>query len=256
LPRLKQEIRVIPVKVDRDIMPGDRLYNLILQSAVSQGVKLTDGDVVIIAQKIVSKAEGQIVPLGSLEPSDLALSLARASGKDPRLIELVLRQSKSIVKISNGIIIAETKHGFVCANAGIDQSNIINSDENALLLPENPDASAKQIMDKLKEKTNRDIAVIVTDSFGRPFRNGQANVAIGVAGLNPLKSYIGEKDMYGKILRVTEIAVADELASAAELVMGKSACVPIAIVRGYNYEKSKEASVDDLIRVKEKDLFR
>jgi coenzyme F420-0:L-glutamate ligase / coenzyme F420-1:gamma-L-glutamate ligase len=247
---------IIPVKVARDVMPGDRLYDLILESMISQGVKLTDGDIVMIAQKIVSKAEGQIIPLNSLAPSEHALRLARASGKDPRVTELILRQSKSIVKISNGVIIAETKHGFVCANAGIDQSNITNSDENALLLPDNPDASAKQILDKLKEKTHRDVAVIVTDSFGRPFRNGQANVAIGIAGLNPLKSYIGEKDMYGKTLRVTEIAVADELASSAELVMGKSTCVPVAIIRGYNYEKSENASADELIRVKEKDLFR
>ena len=247
---------IIPVKVARDVMPGDRLYDLILESMISQGVKLTDGDIVMIAQKIVSKAEGQIIPLNSLAPSEYALRLARASGKDPRVTELILRQSKSIVKISNGVIIAETKHGFVCANAGIDQSNITNSDENALLLPDNPDASAKQILDKLKEKTHRDVAVIVTDSFGRPFRNGQANVAIGIAGLNPLKSYIGEKDMYGKTLRVTEIAVADELASSAELVMGKSTCVPVAIIRGYNYEKSENASADELIRVKEKDLFR
>ncbi|MDP8914880.1 MAG: coenzyme F420-0:L-glutamate ligase, partial [Thermoproteota archaeon] len=144
----------------------------------------------------------------------------------------------------------------VCANAGIDQSNIMDSDQNALLLPDDPDASAKRIMKMLRKKTNREIAVIITDSFGRPFRNGQTNVAIGIAGLNPVKSYIGEKDMYGKTLKVTEIAIVDELASAAELVMGKSICVPIAIVRGYDYKKSENSSINELIRAKEKDLFR
>jgi coenzyme F420-0:L-glutamate ligase / coenzyme F420-1:gamma-L-glutamate ligase len=253
---LKQEIRVIPVKITRDVMPGDRLDDLILHSTISQRLKLTDGDIVVIAQKIVSKAESQIVPLNSLVPSDFALTLAKASGKDPRLTELIIRQSKSIVRVSNGIIITETKHGFVCANAGIDQSNIMDSHENALLLPDDPDASAKQIMKMLRKITNREIAVVITDSFGRPFRNGQTNVAIGIAGLNPVKSYIGEKDMYGKTLKVTEIAIVDELASAAELVMGKSICVPIAIVRGYDYKKSENSSINELIRAKEKDLFR
>lgn len=237
-------------------MPGDRLYDLILHSTISQRLKLTDGDIVVIAQKIVSKAESQIVPLNSLVPSDFALMLAKASGKDPRLTELILRQSKSIIRVSNGVIITETKHGFVCANAGIDQSNIMDSDQNALLLPDDPDASAKRIMKMLRKITNREIAVIITDSFGRPFRNGQTNVAIGIAGLNPVKSYIGEKDMYGKTLKVTEIAIVDELASAAELVMGKSICVPIAIVRGYDYKKSESSSINELIRAKEKDLFR
>jgi coenzyme F420-0:L-glutamate ligase/coenzyme F420-1:gamma-L-glutamate ligase len=253
---LKQEIRVIPVKITRDVMPGDKLYDLILHSTISQRLKLTDGDIVVIAQKIVSKAESQIVPLNSLVPSDFALTLAKASGKDPRMTELILRQSKSIIRVSNGVIITETKHGFVCANAGIDQSNIIDSHENALLLPDDPDASANQIMKMLRKITNREIAVIITDSFGRPFRNGQTNVAIGIAGLNPVKSYIGEKDMYGKTLKVTEIAIVDELASAAELVMGKSICVPIAIVRGYDYMKSENCSINELIRAKEKDLFR
>jgi coenzyme F420-0:L-glutamate ligase/coenzyme F420-1:gamma-L-glutamate ligase len=253
---LKQEIRVIPVKITRDVMPGDRLDDLILHSTISQRLKLTDGDIVVIAQKIVSKAESQIVPLNSLVPSDFALTLAKASGKDPRLTELIIRQSKSIVRVSNGIIITETKHGFVCANAGIDQSNIMDSHENALLLPDDPDASANQIMKMLRKITNREIAVIITDSFGRPFRNGQTNVAIGIAGLSPVKSYIGKKDMYGKTLKVTEIAIVDELASAAELVMGKSICVPIAIVRGYDYKKSENSSINELIRAKEKDLFR
>jgi coenzyme F420-0:L-glutamate ligase / coenzyme F420-1:gamma-L-glutamate ligase len=223
---------------------------------ISQKQKFVNGDIVVIAQKIVSKAEGRIVPLSSLTPSAKAIRLAKVYKKDARVLELILRHSKNIVKLANGVIISETKHGFVCANAGIDQSNIIKSNENALLLPDDPDASANQIMNMLREKTNREVAVIIADSFGRPFRNGQTNVAIGIAGLNAIKSYIGEDDMFGKKLKVTEIAVVDELASAAELVMGKSKGIPVAIVRGFDFVMSKKASINELIRAREKDLFR
>jgi coenzyme F420-0:L-glutamate ligase/coenzyme F420-1:gamma-L-glutamate ligase len=254
--QLKQEIRVLPVRVLRDVRPGDKLYSLILRSLVHNKIILEDGDIVVIAQKIVSKAEGQIVRLSSLIPSSVAIQLAKQYKKDPRTTELVLRQSKNIVKTSNGVIISETKHGFICANAGVDQSNIMNSEETALLLPDDPDASAKKIMLMLKEKTNREIAVIITDSFGRPFRNGQTNVAIGIAGINPIMSYVGKKDMYGKKLKVTEIAVVDELASTAELVMGKSKGIPIAVIRGFDFIRSENALINGLIREREKDLFR
>lgn len=254
--QLKQEIRVLPVRVLRDVRPGDKLYSLILRSLVHNKIILEDGDIVVIAQKIVSKAEGQIVRLSSLIPSSVAIQLAKQYKKDPRTTELVLRQSKNIVKISNGVIISETKHGFICANAGVDQSNIMNSEETALLLPDDPDASAKKIMLMLKEKTNREIAVIITDSFGRPFRNGQTNVAIGIAGINPIMSYVGKKDMYGKKLKVTEIAVVDELASTAELVMGKSKGIPIVVIRGFDFIRSENALINGLIREREKDLFR
>jgi coenzyme F420-0:L-glutamate ligase/coenzyme F420-1:gamma-L-glutamate ligase len=254
--QLKQEIRVLPVRILRDVRPGDKLYTLILRALVRNKITLEDGDIVVIAQKIVSKAEGQIVRLSSLTPSSFAIQLAKQYKKDPRTTELVLRQSKNIVKISNGVIISETKHGFICANAGVDQSNIMNSEETALLLPDDPDASAKQIMLKLREKTNREIAVIITDSFGRPFRNGQTNVAIGIAGINPIMSYVGKEDMYGKKLKVTEIAVVDELASTAELVMGKSKRIPIAVIRGFDFIRSENALINGLIREREKDLFR
>jgi coenzyme F420-0:L-glutamate ligase / coenzyme F420-1:gamma-L-glutamate ligase len=253
---LKQEIKVIPLRILKNVEPGDYIYRLILQSMISQKQKFANGDIVVIAQKIVSKAEGRIVPLSSLTPSAKAIRLAKVYKKDARVLELILRHSKNIVKIANGVIISETKHGFVCANAGIDQSNIIKSNENALLLPDDPDASANQIMNMLREKTNREVAVIIADSFGRPFRNGQTNVAIGIAGLNAIKSYIGENDMFGKKLKVTEIAVVDELASAAELVMGKSKGIPVAIVRGFDFVISKKASINELIRAREKDLFR
>ncbi|MDW0281056.1 MAG: coenzyme F420-0:L-glutamate ligase [Nitrososphaeraceae archaeon] len=253
---MNQEIKVIPLRILKNVEPGDKIYRLILRSMISQKQKFANGDIVVIAQKIVSKAEGRIVPLSSLTPSANAIRLAKAYKKDARVLELILRHSKNIVKIANGVIISETKHGFVCANAGIDQSNIIKSNENALLLPDNPDASANQIMNMLREKTNREVAVIIADSFGRPFRNGQTNVAIGIAGLNAIKSYIGENDMFGKKLKVTEIAVVDELASAAELVMGKSKGIPVAIVRGFDFVMSKKASINELIRAREKDLFR
>jgi coenzyme F420-0:L-glutamate ligase/coenzyme F420-1:gamma-L-glutamate ligase len=254
--RQGQGIRVLPLRILRDVKPGDRLYSLILRALISNKVTLENGDIVVIAQKIVSKAEGRIVRLNSLTPSSFAIQLATAYKKDPRLTELIIRQSKSIVRISNGIIISETKHGFICANAGVDQSNVMNGEENALLLPDDPDTSAKQIMYMLKEKTNKEIAVVITDSFGRPFRNGQTNVAIGLAGMVPIKSYIGEKDMYGRKLKVTEIAIADELASAAELVMGKSKGIPVVVIKGFNFVKSDNASIDELIREREKDLFR
>jgi coenzyme F420-0:L-glutamate ligase/coenzyme F420-1:gamma-L-glutamate ligase len=252
----KQGIRAIPLRIFGDVKSGDRLYSLILRALISNKVTLENGDIIVIAQKIVSKAEGQIVRLNSLTPSSFAMQLAEAYKKDPRLTELIIRQSKSIVRISNGIIISETRHGFICANAGVDQSNVMNSEETALLLPDDPDASAKQIMYMLKEKTNKEIAVVITDSFGRPFRNGQTNVAIGLAGMVPIKSYVGEEDMYGKKLRVTEIAIVDELASAAELVMGKSKGIPVAVIKGFNFVKSESASIDELIREREKDLFR
>src|SRR5918996_4809083 len=254
--QLKQEIRVLPVRVLRDVRPGDKLYSLILRSLAHNKIILEDGDIVVIAQKIVSKAEGQIVRLNSLTPSSFAIQLAKAYKKDPRLTELIIRQSKNIVKISNGVIISETKHGFICANAGVDQSNVMNSEETALLLPDDPDTSAKQIMYMLKEKTNKEIAVVITDSFGRPFRNGQTNVAIGLAGMVPIKGYIGEEDMNGKNLKVTEIAIVDELASAAELVMGKSKGIPVVVIKGFNFVKSENASIYELIREREKDLFR
>jgi coenzyme F420-0:L-glutamate ligase / coenzyme F420-1:gamma-L-glutamate ligase len=253
---LKQEIKVIPLRILKNVEPGDKIYRLILRSMISQKQKFVNGDIVVIAQKIVSKAEGRIVPLSSLTPSAKAIRLAKVYKKDARVLELILRHSKNIVKLANGVIISETKHGFVCANAGIDQSNIIKSNENALLLPDDPDASANQIMNMLREKTNREVAVIIADSFGRPFRNGQTNVAIGIAGLNAIKSYIGEDDMFGKKLKVTEIAVVDEIASAAELVMGKSKGIPVAIVRGFDFVMSKKASINELIRAREKDLFR
>lgn len=243
-------ITVIPVRVKGDVKPGKKSLAVIISKALGDsGVDLQDGDILVVAQKIVSKAEGRVVDLATVKPSAKALRLAKKLQKDARLVELILQESKEIVIVKNGIIITETRHGFVCANSGVDQSNL--GDENsAVLLPVDPDRSAKMLRDFFH------VAVVITDTFGRPFREGQANVAVGVAGIRPIKSYIGKKDMFGRRLHVTEIAVADEIASAAELAMGKSGGIPAAVVRGYAYEKDAKASSKPLVRKKKTDLFR
>ena len=252
-------IQIIPLHLSADIRPNDELDALILRSLEQRQEQIFDNDVLVVAHKIVSKAEGRVVNLEHIKPSAESLKIAEEDDKDPRIMELILDESKEMIRHSNGVIIVETRHGFICANAGVDQSNVEDSVNHAVLLPVDADASANKIRESLREKTaGKDFAVIITDTFGRPFREGQTNVAIGIAGIEPIKSYVGSADMYGKKLRVTEIAVVDEIASAAELVMGKLERVPVVIIRGYKYQKpEKESStVSKLIRPKEKDLFR
>jgi coenzyme F420-0:L-glutamate ligase / coenzyme F420-1:gamma-L-glutamate ligase len=252
-----KKIEIIPIPLGKDIKPHDPIGVLILNAIKASENKLVDNDILVLAHKIISKAEGRIVNLKDITPSSRSNKIAKDNGKDPRIIELILNESKEIVRLSSGIIITETRHGFICANAGVDQSNVQDSFNNALLLPRDPDKSARKIRRFLKRKTGKEIAVIMTDTFGRPFREGQTNVAIGVAGMEAIKSYIGIADMYGKQLRVTEIAVADEIASAAELAMGKSARIPTVIIRGYNYQSTeKKSQTSRLIRSKKQDLFR
>jgi coenzyme F420-0:L-glutamate ligase/coenzyme F420-1:gamma-L-glutamate ligase len=246
-------ITILPVKVAGDIEFGDNIGQMILESARSSGTDILSGDIIVVAQKIVSKSEGRVVRLQDVRPSRKAMRIAAKIQKDPRIVELILRESSEVVRLRNGILITETRYGFVCANSGVDQSNL-SKDGTAVLLPEDPDRSARNLRSFFK-RAGLDVAVIITDTFGRPFREGQTNVAVGLAGLRPIKSYIGKKDMFGKKLRVTEIAVVDEVASAAELVMGKSGGVPAAIVRGYKYERSR-SSAHDLVRPKKQDLFR
>lgn len=248
-------IQVIPVRIAGDIEPGTDLGNKIAGALLQNGITLAENDVIVIAQKVVSKAEGRIVNLDKIKPSQKALRLARRLHKDPRIVELILKESREVVKVQNGIIITETMQGLVCANSGVDQSNLADAN-SAVLLPKDPDASARKLRTLFRKRTGADAAVIITDTFGRPFREGQINVAIGVAGLNPIRSYIGRKDMFGRKLHVTEIAVADELASAAELVMNKSDGVPVAVVRGFEFERDNSASSKRLIRAKKNDLFR
>jgi coenzyme F420-0:L-glutamate ligase/coenzyme F420-1:gamma-L-glutamate ligase len=247
-------VLVIPVRVAGDIRPKNNLNSIILESLAANKIKLQDGDVLVVAQKAVSKTEGRIVDLTKVKQSKKAIAIAKDLQKDPRLVQLIIDEAKEIVMMKNGIIITETKHGYICANSGVDQSNLADKD-TALLLPRDADASARKLRNFFKKRGNT-VAVIITDTFGRPFREGQTNVAVGVAGIRPIKSYIGSNDMFGKKLRVTEIAVADEIASAAELVMGKSNGIPVAIVRGYDYMPTNRGSIREMIRPKERDIFR
>lgn len=248
------KVEIISILINDDIRDGDDIGNLILKSIKEKKESLKENDVIVITHKIVSKSEGRTIDLTKIIPSEESKKISSRTGKDPKLVELIISQSNEIIKIQREIIITETKHGFVCANSGIDTSNVGNSN-HVVLLPVDPDKSAREIRNYIRSKTKTNVAVIISDTFGRPFRKGQVNVAIGVAGINPIKSYIGDSDMYGNILRVTEIAIADEIASAAELVMGKSLRVPVTIVRGYDFS-STDASMSTVTRAKKDDLFR
>jgi coenzyme F420-0:L-glutamate ligase / coenzyme F420-1:gamma-L-glutamate ligase len=247
-------VEIISILISNDIREGADIGNLILKSIKEKHESLKENDVIVITHKIISKSEGRTIDLTKIIPSEESKKISSRTGKDPKLVELIISQSNEIIKIQREIIITETKHGFVCANSGIDTSNVGNSN-HVVLLPVDPDKSAREIRNYIRSKTKTNVAVIISDTFGRPFRKGQVNVAIGVAGIDPIKSYIGDSDMYGNILRVTEIAIADEIASAAELVMGKSLRVPVTIVRGYDFS-STDASISTVTRAKKDDLFR
>lgn len=252
---MPSEIQIIPVRGIGEIRPGDALAPLLLDALVSAGLSLENGDVLVVTQKIVSKAEGRLVDPATVEPSAFAERIAVQGRKDASYQELVLRESRRIVKMANGVLITETHHGLICANSGIDESNVAGG-QVVCLLPVDPDASAANLRSAIRDLTGTTVAVIISDTFGRPWRDGQVNVAIGCAGLKPLSDYAGVNDPYGYTMQVTLIAVADELASAAELVMGKIDQVPIAIVRGYAYTPSEEATAQALIRDPRFDLFR
>jgi len=241
-------LQIIPINVEKEIEPSDDISDLILKSG-----KLNDGDIIVIAQKIISKQEERLIDLSTVIPSLLAEGISSQYHKDPKIIELILSESKRIVRMKNGILIVETKQGFICANAGIDESNI--EEGYATLLPVNSDISAQRIRKKIFEQSNKNVAVIISDTFGRPFRMGQTNHAIGISGLNPILDYEGTLDSFNKILRVTAIAIADEITSASELVMGKSLKCPFAIIRDYSF-KVEDHTVDELIRPEHEDLFR
>jgi coenzyme F420-0:L-glutamate ligase/coenzyme F420-1:gamma-L-glutamate ligase len=217
-------------------------------------MQILDHDIIVIAQKIVSKSEGRVVDLQTVTPSTLANTIAESSEKDPKHVEVILREAANIIRMRGPHIIVETRHGFVCANAGVDRSNAGDGDL-AVLLPIDPDRTAQKLRKRIRELTGADVGVIISDTFGRAWRNGQVNVAIGIDGLKPIMDYRGTRDMFGNQLKVTQIAIADELASAAELVMRKSDGIPVAIIRGVDYAKGS-GSVQQLIRPKEEDLFR
>jgi len=249
------KIEIIPILIRDDIKKGDAIADLIIKSIKEKNESLQENDLIVITHKIISKAEGTTTDLRNIVPSEESKKISSYTGKDPRLVELIISQSNEIVKIERDIIITETKHGFVCANAGIDTSNVGKLSDHVLLLPDDPDESARNIRNDINAKTGVNVGIIISDTFGRPFRKGQVNIAIGIAGIDPIKSYIGKRDMYGNILRVTEIAIADEITSAAELVMGKSSRVPVSIVRGYNFT-FYDSSISKVTRSKKDDLFR
>ena len=241
-------MQIIPIHIEKEIESGDDISQLIIDSE-----EIHNGDILIIAQKIISKQEGRVVELSSVVPSLLAKGISSEYKKDPCIIELILNESKQIIRMENGILIVETKNGFICANAGVDESNVKNG--FATLLPLNSDVSAENICKGILKKINKTVSVIVADTFGRPFRMGQTNCAIGISGMKPILDYAGTKDSFEKTLRITAIAIADELCSAAELVMKKTTNCPVVIIRGYDF-KNEISSIRDLIRPHNEDLFR
>jgi coenzyme F420-0:L-glutamate ligase/coenzyme F420-1:gamma-L-glutamate ligase len=248
-------VEIIAVKDLPVIKEGDDLAELICRKAEQQETPIEDGDILVITHIIASRAEGNVVNLNTVTPSNFARNLSQQCNKDPTLVETILRESKTIIRTGNGNIITETKHGIVCANAGVDRSNV-PGEGNVALLPKRPDRSAQDIRRKIRNLTGKDVAVIISDTQGRPLREGGINMAIGVAGINPIQDRRGEKDLFGYVLRVKRTAIADELASAAELVIGQAdEGIPVAIIRGYSYPKSETAKATELIRPREKDLF-
>ena len=237
---------------------GDSLAVLILEAVQRAGQQVKSGDVVVIAQKIVSKAEGRSVALDDITPSPRAHELAKQAQKDPRLIELILRESREVIRVKPGVVIVEHRLGFVMANAGVDRSNVdmAGLETHALLLPENPDISAARIREEIFAARGVDVGVIINDSFGRAWRNGVTGVAIGVAGVPALVDMRGHADRAGQELKVTQVAAADELAAAASLLMGQAdEGLPVVLAQGFPYAL-RESSVTELIRTREEDLFR
>lgn len=251
---MPREIRVIGLDGVPDVQLGADLAAIVLDALAASGETLVDGDIVVVTHKIISKAEGRLVNLAGIEPSDFAARHAALYERDPRQTEVVLREARRIVRMDRGILIAETSHGFVCANAGVDASNV-PGDDAVCLLPLDPDASAANLRERLRARTGVDAPVIVTDSFGRAWRNGIINVAIGVAGLAPLADYRGQDDDYGRTMQVSVLAIADELASAAELAGGKVDRRPVVLIRGYPFTRA-EGTGRDLVMDAARDLFR
>ena len=248
------DLRVFGVGGLPEIAPGDDLAALILTALERQHERLLPHDVVVVTQKIVSKAEGQVVDLATVAPSPFARHYAAAHDKDPRQIEVVLREAARIVRMDRGVLICQTRHGLICANAGVDRSNV-PGEATVTLLPRDPDASARRLR-AAWAAAGAEVAVIISDTFGRPWRLGQTNIAIGAAGIAPLHNYHGQTDTQGRPLRATSLAIIDEWAATAELVTGKVLGVPVSIIRGYAYEPMEDASNQALIRDPDKDLFR
>lgn len=236
-----------------EVQGGDSVGALICDACARQNLSLLDNDILVVAQKIVSKAENRTISLDSVQPSPRAIELAEQLDKEPALVEVILRESREIVRMGGRALIVETHHGFICANAGVDQSNV--GLRQIALLPEDPEQSARGIRNEIQRRTGKKPAVVISDSFGRPWRVGTVDVAVGVSGLKPIKDERGMIDRYGYQLRAAVAAVADEIAGAAELVMGKRDGIPVVIVRGYEID-TEDGSVRELLRPEAEDLFR
>jgi coenzyme F420-0:L-glutamate ligase/coenzyme F420-1:gamma-L-glutamate ligase len=247
-------IAIIPIPGIPQIQPGDDLPSLLLDAIDRAKVGLKSNDILVVCQKVVSKAEGAVVDLKTVEPSPFAQQIATLWEKDPRVVEVVLRQSGRIIRMKNGVVITETKQGWVCANSGVDESNSLG-DDIVIILPQDPDASARNMRVAIQERRGILIGVIITDTFGRPWRDGLVEFALGVSGFEPLLDLRGTSDLQGKELHHTVVAVADELAAAAGLVMEKGAAVPAVIIRGYRFIPA-EGTGKKLIRPADADLFR
>ncbi len=252
---MPNEVRIIGIGGMPELNPGDDLPALMMDAAAAQNTPIQEADILVVTQKIISKVEGKVMSIEEIEASPFALTITEGHRRDPRHTEMILREARRIVRMERGVIIVETKHGFFCANAGIDASNI-PGDKTIALLPDDSDASARHIRNAVQTRLGINVAVIVSDTFGRPWRNGAANCAIGVAGIDPLLDYVGSLDAYGNILHTTQIAIADELAAAAELVTGKALGIPVSIIRGYQFQPTENANIQRLLRNNEKDLFR
>ncbi len=242
-------LTIAPVEGLPEINPGDDIAAM-----VADRFELRDGDIVVITSKIVSKAEGCSIELAEVQPSRFAVEWGERWEKDARVVEIVLRESVRIVRMIGPVLITETRHGFVCANSGVDQSSS-GAHDRALTLPVDPDGSARRARQTFRQH-GVDVAVVITDTFGRPWREGQTDIAVGVAGINPLLSYIGQTDPHGHQFRVQEICVTDEIAAAAELVKGNTSRVPVAVVRGYPWAPDETATMGPVIRDSSRDLFR
>jgi coenzyme F420-0:L-glutamate ligase/coenzyme F420-1:gamma-L-glutamate ligase len=246
-------VRLIRIPGIPEIRTGDDLGKVVARAAREAGIRFRDRDILVVAQKIVSKSEGALVDLAGVRPTASAAALAERLKKDPRAVEVVLRESRRVVR-SDHVLITETHHGFVCANAGVDHSNV-PGDDIVTLLPRNPDGSAKKLAAALRRRTGKRLAVIISDTFGRPWRLGLTNVAIGASGVPVLADLRGTRDRHGKMLTATILAVADELAAAAGLLMEKSKGTPVVLIRGYRYKPSFEPAAN-IIRPAAEDLFR
>ncbi|MEM1551202.1 MAG: coenzyme F420-0:L-glutamate ligase [Candidatus Bathyarchaeia archaeon] len=253
-----KEFKAIALEGFPLIKPGDNIAKIITETAKQNGLEIEDGDIIVIAQKIFSKAEGRIVNLKEVVPSEDAREIARITGKSPKFVELVLKEAKEVIKASSEILLVEDVRGLVCINAGIDKSNI-EGESNFALLPEDPDASAEKCRKEIRKLTGKDVAIIICDTYSRPFRRGQVNFAIGLAGIRPFKDYRGKRDLYGYILKVKNVAVADEIAAAAELLMGQAEeATPVVIFKGLKdiVEFCEKSSAKELKIRKDEDLFR